>query len=121
MIREIISMIVHMLLNKKKYPKCEWAEYDSLTAQMLGVSAGRLTELDTREIIDRYATDPEKIAKIELAAVTLLKIADDTEEDILQKSRLRQNGIALLDYVEKAGDSFSLQRTQLLAFLRMNE
>ena len=42
------------------------------------------------EMIDCYEGDPNRMGKIELAAVTLLKVSDEVESDILQKSKLRQ-------------------------------
>ena len=34
MIQEIISLIVNAILNKKKFRKDEWTEYDCLTRQI---------------------------------------------------------------------------------------
>ena len=42
MIQEIISLIVNMILNKKKFRKDEWTEYDCLTRQILGLPQEQL-------------------------------------------------------------------------------
>ena len=47
------------------------------------------------EMIDCYEGDPNRMGKIELATVTLLKVSDEVESDILQKSKLRQDGLFL--------------------------
>ena len=122
MIQEIISLITNAILNKKKYKKNEWIEYDCLTRQILGFPTEHLISMDTQEIIDKYKGDSDQMGKIELAAMTMLKISDEMEEgNILQKSKLRQDSIALLKYIEKQGSTFSIQRSQLLALLEINE
>ena len=61
------------------------------------------------------------MGKIELAAMTLLKMSDETDADhLLQKSKLRQEGMELLKYVQKAGNTFSIQRVALINLLEMN-
>ena len=120
MIQEIISLIVNTLLNKKRNEKDEWEEYDGLTNQILGFPAEQLMSMDMQELIDKYDGDSEKMGKIELAAMTMLKISDEMEHDLLQKSKLRQDGITLLKYVEKEGNTFSIQRAQLITLLEMN-
>ena len=40
MIQEIISLIVNAILNKKKFRKDEWTEYDCLTRQIRSFSRG---------------------------------------------------------------------------------
>ena len=58
------------------------------------------------------------MGKIELAAMTLLKISDELEADnLLLKSRLKQNGTELLKFVQSQGDTFSLQRMSLISML----
>lgn len=118
MIQEIISLIVNALLTKKKFRKNEWVEYDDLTRMILGFPTETLADISIQEVIDRYEGDPCKMGKIELAAMTMLKISDEMADDnLLRKSKLRQDGLALLKYVQKESDSFSIQRVQLIAML----
>lgn len=121
MIQEIISLIVNMILNKKKFRKDEWTEYDCLTRQILGLPQEQLQSMNPDELIDRYEGDPNRMGKIELAAMTLLKISDEMESNILQKSKLRQDGLALLKYVQKESSTFSIQRTDLIRMIEINE
>ena len=81
MIQEIISLIVNAILNKKKFRKDEWTEYDCLTRQILGVSQEELLSMSLDEMIDCYEGDPNRMGKIELAAVTLLKFSDEVASD----------------------------------------
>ena len=121
MIQEIISLIVNAILNKKKFRKDEWTEDDCLTRQILGVSQEELLSMSLDEMIDCYEGDPNRMGKIELAAVTLLKVSDEVESDILQKSKLRQDGLSLLKYVQKESSTFSIQRTKLIRMIEINE
>lgn len=121
MIQEIISLIVNMILNKKKFRKDEWTEYDCLTRQILGLSQEQLQSMNPDELIDHYEGDPNRMGKIELAAMTLLKISDEMESNILQKSKLRQDGLTLLKYVQKESSTFSIQRTDLIRMIEINE
>lgn len=121
MIQEIISLIVNAILNKKKIRQKEWVEYDCLTKQILGVSSEQLMGMDMHDLIRRYEDDSEKMGKIELAAMTILKLSEDMDEDhLLQKSKLRQDGLWLLKYVQNEGNTFSLQRVSLIKLLEMN-
>lgn len=119
MIQEMISLVLNAMLNKKKLKKDEWKEYDYLSKQILGYSPEQLMNMSAEELIDSYKDDQDKIQKIELAAMTMLMVAEDMELDLLQKSKLRQDGITLLQYVDKEDNSFSLQRKQLLEMLEM--
>lgn len=121
MILEIISLIVNMILNKKKFRKDEWTEYDCLTRQILGLPQEQLQSMNPDELIDHYEGDPNRMGKIELAAMTLLKISDEMESNILQKSKLRQDGLTLLKYVQKESSTFSIQRTDLIRMIEINE
>ena len=121
MIQEIISLIVNMILNKKKFRKDEWTEYDCLTRQILGLPQEQLQSMNPDELIDHYEGDPNRMGKIELAAMTLLKISDEMEPNILQKSKLRQDGLTLLKYVQKESSTFSIQRTDLIRMIEINE
>ena len=121
MIQEIISLIANAILNKKKIRQQEWVEYDCLTGQILGFPAEQLIGMDMQELIEQYEGDPDRMGKIELAAMTLLKMSDETDADhLLQKSKLRQEGMELLKYVQKVGNTFSIQRVALIHLLEMN-
>lgn len=120
MIQEIISLISQAMLNKKRLRRQEWVEYDCLTRQILGFPTDQLMGMDVQELIDRYQGDPDQMGKIELAAMTLLKMSEEVEYDLLHQSKFRQTGIALLKYVQEAGTTFSIQRIQLIQLLEMN-
>ena len=50
--------------------------------------------------------------------MTLLKISDELDtNNLLLKSRLKQNGTELLKFVQSQGDTFSLQRMSLISML----
>ena len=111
-------MIAQALLNKQKISRPTWQEYDSITLQILEVSSERLTDMTPEEIIDYYQTGNDPIEKIELAAMTLLKIADEIEdEQLLLKSKLFQNGLHLLKHVQQKSQAFSIQRMNLIQLL----
>ena len=119
MIQEIITLLINALLNRQKIRKESWVEYDDITRQILGVPSEHLVDMSADEIIDRYKDDPNQMGKTELAAVTMLKISDEMgDEQLVQKSRLKQDGLALLEYVQTKGDTFSIQRVALMAQLK---
>jgi len=119
MIQEIITLLVNALLNRQKIRKESWVEYDDITRQILGVPSENLKDMSADEIINRYEGDPDRMGKTELAAMTMLKIADEMEDELLVlKSRLKQEGLALLEYVQAKGDTFSIQRMALIAMLK---
>ena len=119
MIQEIITLLINALLNRQKIRKESWVEYDDITRQILGVPSENLVDMSTEEIIERYLDDPNQMGKIELAAVTMLKISDEMgDEQLVLKSRLKQDGLALLEYVQTKGDTFSIQRVALMAMLK---
>ena len=119
MIQEIITLLVNTLLNRQKIRKESWVEYDDITRQILEVPSENLKDMSVEEIIQRYEDDPNRMGKIELAAMTMLKIADEMEgEQLVMKSRLRQEGLALLEYVQTEGDTYSIQRVALIAMLK---
>jgi len=119
MIQEIITLLVNALLNRQKIRKESWVEYDDITRQILGVPSENLKDMSVEEIIQRYEDDPNRMGKTELAAMTMLKIADEMEdEQLVMKSRLRQEGLALLEYVQAEGDTYSIQRVALIAMLK---
>ena len=118
MILEIITLIANALLNKQKIRPQSWVEYDCLTRQILEVPSDQLKDLSPEEIIGRYEGDTNRMGKIELAAMTLLKISDELEADnLLLKSKLKQNGIELLKFVQTQGDTFSIQRMSIIQML----
>ncbi|MBE6284002.1 MAG: hypothetical protein E7098_06645 [Mediterranea massiliensis] len=122
MIQEIIALIVQALLNKRKIAKSSWTEYDNLTTQLLGLPSNDLSQLDADAIIARYQGDADSWGKCELAAMTLLKMSDEmSNEQLVEKSRAKQNGIALLEYVQANSPNFSLQRSQLLQLLKSGQ
>ena len=119
MIQEIITLLINALLNRQKIRKESWVEYDDITRQILGVPSENLVDMSADEIIDRYQDDPNQMGKTELAAVTMLKISDEMgDEQLVLKSRLKQDGLALLEYVQTKGDTFSIQRVALIAMLK---
>ena len=121
MIQEIISAIARAILNKKKIRQQDRDEYDLLTQQMLGFPVKELATMDVQELIDRYANEEDRIGKIELASVYLLRFSEEVEEDILLKSHLRQDGIRLLKYVQLEDTNFSIQRDCLIRMLETNQ
>ena len=119
MIQEIITLLINALLNRQKIRKESWVEYDDITRQILGVPSESLLDMSADEIIDRYQDDPNQMGKTELAAVTMLKISDEMgDEQLVLKSKLKQDGLALLEYVQTKGDTFSIQRVALIAMLK---
>ena len=119
MIQEIITLLVNALLNRQKIRKESWVEYDDITRQILALPSENLKDMSADEIIQRYEGDPNRMGKIELAAMTMLKISDEMEdEQLVMKSRLRQEGLALLEYVQAEGDTYSIQRAALIAMLK---
>lgn len=119
MIQEIITLLSNALLNRQKIRKESWVEYDDITRQILGVPSENLVDMNAEEIISRYQDDPNQMGKTELAAVTMLKISDEMgDEQLVLKSKLKQDGLALLEYVQTNGDTFSIQRVALMAMLK---
>ena len=119
MIQEIITLLINALLNRQKIRKESWVEYDDITRQILGVPSENLVDMSAEEIISRYQDDPNQMGKTELAAVTMLKISDEMgDEQLVLKSKLKQDGLALLEYVQTKGDTFSIQRVALIAMLK---
>ena len=119
MIQEIITLLVNALLNRQKIRKESWVEYDDITRQILEVPSESLKDMSADDIIQRYEGDPNQMGKIELAAMTILKIADEMEDEhLVQKSRFKQDGLALLEYVQTKGDTYSIQRMALIAMLK---
>lgn len=121
MIQEIISMLVENLLYKKKIRKKDWDEYDHLTRQILGMDTRQLLNTSSDELIARHASTPDGLNKLELAAVNMLKLADEVEDNnLLLKSKLRQESLSLLKYIQQHSTSYSLQRDCLINLMEMN-
>ena len=119
MIQEIITLLVNALLNRQKIRKESWVEYDDITRQILELPSENLKDMSADEIIVRYKDDPNQMGKTELAAVTMLKISDEMgDEQLALKSRLKQDGLALLEYVQAEGDTYSIQRMALITMLK---
>lgn len=119
MILEIITLIANALLNRQKIRPQHWVEYDSLTRRILGIPSEDLKGMAPEDIIARYEGDPNRMGKIELAAMTLLKIADETDNSrLVEKSKLHQEGLGLLEFVQANSDNFSLQRVALINMLK---
>ena len=119
MIQEIITLLENALLNRQKIRKESWVEYDDITRQILGLPSENLVDMSADEIIVRYKDDPNQMGKTELAAVTMLKISDEMgDEQLALKSRLKQDGLALLEYVQAEGDTYSIQRMALITMLK---
>ena len=118
MILEIITLIANALLNKQKIRSQSWVEYDCLTQQILELPTDALKDMSPEEIIDKYQDDTNRMGKIELAGMTLLKISDEMADDqLLLKSKLKQHGIQLLKYIQTRGNTFSIQRVALIQAL----
>ena len=119
MIQEIITLLVNALLNRQKIRKESWVEYDDITRQILELPSESLKDMSADDIIKRYEGDPNRMGKTELAAMTMLKIADEMEDgELVLKSRLQQEGLALLEYVQAESGTFSMQRVALIALLK---
>lgn len=119
MIQEIITLLVNALLNRQKIRKESWVEYDDITRQILELPSESLKDMSADDIIKRYEGDSNRMGKTELAAMTMLKIADEMEDgELALKSRLQQEGLALLEYVQAKSGTFSMQRVALIAMLK---
>lgn len=120
MIQEIVSVIACALLKKQKIGQREWAEYDKLSRQMLGMSTNELLNMEPEELLSRYASQPDGAEKIELAAANMLKMAEEAEGNILLKSKLRQAALQLFKHLQEKGGCYSLQREYLIKLVENN-
>ena len=120
MIQEIITLVVNAILNKKRIQQKEWKEYDAMAEQVLGLSSKELLNIDIQELIEKYKEETDRTDKIELAGINMLRLSEEIENNILLKSRLRQDGLQLLKYVQKEADAYSLQREYLIKLLETN-
>lgn len=120
MIQDFISRVAKAIMDRKKIRQQDWAEFDLLTQEVLGFPVKELTSMSMEELIDRYDKEDDKMNKIEFASMYLLKLSEEIEEDQVMKSKLRQDGMQLLKYVQKEDTNFSLQREVLVHFLETN-
>ena len=120
MIQDFISRVAKAIMDRKKIHQQDWAEFDLLTQEVLGFPVKELTSMSMEELIDRYDKEDDKMNKIEFASMYLLKLSEEIEEDQVMKSKLRQDGMQLLKYVQKEDTNFSLQREVLVHFLETN-
>lgn len=122
MIQEIISAIARANIEQEEeFVSRIGTSNDLLTQQMLGFPVKELATMDVQELIDRYANEEDRIGKLELASVYLLRFSEEVEDDILLKSKLRQDGIRLLKYVQQEDTNFSIQRDCLIRMLETNQ
>ncbi len=119
MIQEIISAIAEAILNKKIIKQKDWDEYDRISQQLLGFKSYELLNLSKAEIIDKYKNDIDGNDKIELVAVNMIKMAEEAENNILLRNKLRQDSLFLLNYLQNNSVP-SLLRESLITLLRNN-
>lgn len=119
MIQEIISLIIDAILNKKRIRQKDWEEYDRMAQQLLGISSHELLNMSANEIIDRYSREPDSNDKIELVAVNIMRMAEEAEDNTLLRSKLRQDSLSLLNYLQEHGTP-SLIRENLIALIKNN-
>ena len=120
MIQDFISRVAKAIMDRKKILQQDWAEFDLLTQEVLGLPVKELTSMSVEELIDRYDKEEDRMSKIEFASMYLLKLSEEIEEDRVMKSKFRQDGMQLLKYVQKEDTNFSLQREVLVHFLETN-
>ena len=120
MIQDFISRVAKAIMDRKKIRQQDWAEFDLLTQEVLGLPVKELTSMSVEELIDRYDKEEDRMSKIEFASMYLLKLSEEIEEDRVMKSKFRQDGLQLLKYVQKEDTNFSLQREVLVHFLETN-
>ncbi len=119
MIQEIISLLIDAILNKKHIRQKDWEEYDRMAQKILSISSHELLNMSANEIIDRYSREPDSNDKIELVAVNMMKMAEDSEDNALLRSKLRQDSLSLLNYLQEHGTP-SLIRESLITLLKNN-
>lgn len=111
MIQEIISLIANAIIKKKKLDNKELDTYEYTTHEILEISPKELTGMNANEIISQYSQSENGMDKLELAAVSLLLFSEEmTDSNLLLKSKLKQDGIFLLKYLQENSGSYSLQR-----------
>lgn len=118
MIQEILSLLVNVILKKKKLRQSEWEEYDNLTMRILDCSTEQMLEMSAEMLIEKYTNDREKFDKLELAAMYFIKVAEDMKDDnLVFRAKLQQEALKLLKYIQQTGDTFSLPRMQIIQLL----
>ena len=120
MIQEIVSLIVHALLKKQPVRHKDWEAYESTMQQTLGLTTTELMGMTADELLIRYREDDNHTDKLELAAVSMLKLAGDTADNRLLSAKLRQNGLELLKHLQTHGNAYSLQRAYLINLIEIN-
>lgn len=120
MIQDFISRVAKAILDRKNIRQQDWTEFDMLTQEVLGGSVKELTNMSMEQLVDRYDKEEDKMNRIEFASMYLLKLSEEIEEDMVLKSKFRQDGMWLLKYVQKEDTNYSLQREILIHFLEMN-
>lgn len=120
MIQEIISLIINALLKKKKISYNQWEEYESISRQIVGFKMEELTQMSPDDIMRLYENDNDRMGKIELVAVLLLKFADEIQDNIILKSKLKQTSLKVLEQLNTDSKCFSLARLQLINMLKID-
>ena len=120
MIQTIIAALVEVILKKKRLRPSEKEEYDGVIRQMLGMTEQDLATKSCAELTELFQGDKEKWDKLELAAMKMLQMAEEAEDNLLLQAKLRQNGLELLKLVQDESNSFSLQRTYLIKLIELN-
>lgn len=120
MIQEIISLIINALLRKKKISYNQWEEYESISRQIVGFKMEELTQMSPDDIMRLYENDNDRMGKIELVAVLLLKFAEEIQDNIILKSKLKQTGLKVLEQLNTDSKCFSLARLQLINMLKID-
>lgn len=118
-IQEIFTAIANMLLKRKKITQKEWSEYEDTARQILGVNVQQLQTMGAEDILSLYNIQTD-LEKIELAAMMMLKMADESEDNQVLKAKLQQDGLSLLEYVQTHGTTYSLQRQLLINLLKIS-
>lgn len=120
MIQEILSLIINALLKKKKIPNNQWDEYESISRQIVGFKMEELTQMSPDDIMRLYENDNDRMGKIELVAVLLLKFAEEIQDNIILKSKLKQTSLKVLEQLNANCKCFSLARLQLINMLKID-
>lgn len=115
-----MAVITEALLKRQPVRHRDWDVYESATQKILGLTTEELTSMSANELIARYQNDKPGTDKLELAAVNMLRLAQESADNILLTSKLRQNGLQLLKYLQQHADSYSLQRAYLISLIEMN-
>lgn len=118
MIQEILALLVNIILKKKKLRQKEWEEYDNLTTRILGCSTEQMLEMNAAMLIEKYANDIDKYDKLELAAMYFIKVADELKDNnLVFRSKLQQEALQLLKYIQERTKTYSLPRIQIIQLL----